>query len=366
MKIGILTFHRAINYGAFLQAFALQKYLINLGHQVEMIDYWPKAHEATYKLFYIKPNATVTERIKTIIAIILKATRFQKRRHKMLVLQYKYFNISKQIKYSSNSDLFNLDVDCIVYGSDQVWWNSNIPNYKGFDDVYFGGVVSPIIKRIAYAPSMGVMTFDKDDQHYLSRVLKRFDLLSVRETDLRDVLQPLTERPIEIVLDPVFLLDQKEWATFCTPLRTKEKYVLFYNVIPSKLARKVAEKLAEEKNCQLIELTGRVDALKYGKTYVQTANAFEFLSYIRNAESIVSTSFHGVAFSILFEKDFYALGMKNNSGRVASLLRQLDITHRLCEDDVMNSNPIDYNMVNKKLFHLKETSIKYLKHSLMV
>ena len=99
---------------------------------------------------------------------------------------------------------------------------------------------------------------------------------------------------------------------------------------------------------------------------MQTANAFEFLSYIRNAESIVSTSFHGVAFSILFEKDFYALGMKNNSGRVASLLRQLDITHRLCEDDVMDSTPIDYNIVNNKLFHLKETSIKYLKHSLMV
>lgn len=141
----------------------------------------------------------------------------------------------------------------------------------------------------------------------------------------------------------------------------KDKLLFF-----PKLARKVAEKLAEEKNCQLIELTGRVDALKYGKTYVQTANAFEFLSYIRNAESIVSTSFHGVAFSILFEKDFYALGMKNNSGRVASLLRQLDITHRLCEDDVMDSTPIDYNIVNNKLFHLKETSIKYLKHSLMV
>ena len=251
----------------------------------------------------------------------------------MLTLQHQYFNISRRIKYSSNSELFNLGLDCIIYGSDQIWWNSSIPNYNGFDDVYFGGVVSPIIKRIAYAPSMGVMNVDKSNQQYLSRALKRFNSLSVREKELRDVLQPLIERPIEIVLDPVFLLDPKEWATFCTPLKTTQKYVLFYNVIPSKVARKVAEKLAEEKHCQLIELTGRVETLKYGKTYVQTANAFEFLSYIKNAESVVSTSFHGVAFSILFEKDFYALGMKNNSGRVASLLEQLSISHRLCKTD---------------------------------
>lgn len=365
MKIGILTFHRAINYGAFLQAFALQKYLVNLGYQVEMVDYWPEAHEVTYKLFYINPNATVTERIKTIIAIILKATRFQKRRHKMLTLQHQYFNISRRIKYSSNSDLFNLDVDCIIYGSDQIWWNSIISNYEGFDDVYFGGVVPQKIRKVAYAPSMGVMSVNEENKAYLTEALKRFDALSVREIELKLALKSLTKKNIEVVLDPVFLLSKEQWECYCTSPQMKDKYVLFYNLMPSEKARKEAEELANKKGCKLIEITGRVEPLKIGNTYVQTANAFEFISYIKYAECIVSTSFHGVAFSIIFQKEFYALGMKNNSGRAASLLAQLGLSDRMIDGTIADSMKINYIQVNKLLDHLIAKSTKYLNNSVI-
>jgi hypothetical protein len=130
----------------------------------------------------------------------------------------------------------------------------------------------------------------------------------------------------------------------------------------SKEAIDFVNRLRDYYDYDVIEIRGRVEPLKFGNRYCQTANPFDFLTLIQNAEIVVSTSFHGVAFSLVFEKQFYALGMNNNSGRVQTLLNNLDISNRLLT--IMNQvdleEKIDYKKVNIRKLELVKQSHSYL------
>lgn len=360
MKIGILTFHRAINYGAFLQAFALKHYLEGLGHHVEIVDYWPAGHANVYKLLNLDwKHQSFVKILKALISFALGYSRRKKRKDKMEYLVQKYFNLSLSPKYEKPEDLSSLDYDCVVYGSDQIWWKSTIPGYEGFDPVYWGEYVNPKIKKVAYAPSMGIIDLTQDDKLQIQKWLKNFDAISVRETELCQAIQGLTEKSISVVLDPVFLLSKEEWSKYCIPIN-KSKYILYYNLLPSKEADKLVERLQDKWKYDIIEITGSVNFRKIGKRYIQTADAFEFISYIKNAEFVVTSSFHGTAFSILFEKQFYVVGMGKKVGRVKSLLELLKIDDRVVGVGSSQSKSLNYIPVNSILSKEIQKSYSFL------
>jgi len=360
MKIGILTFHRAINYGAFLQAFALKRYLETLGHSVEIIDYWPKHHADRYSLFSCPPTTNPLGKVKHFVYAWIKLSRAYRRKRGMNRLFHVYLGLGKQVSYPTPGDLRTLNYDCVIYGSDQIWSNSVIGGYRQLDEVFWGAYVPKEIKKVAYAPSMGNIDIRDDEKDQIRDLLKKFSSLSVRETFLKNALNDLTDQEITVVLDPVFLVGKEEWRKFCQPVNGPP-YVLFYNLTISKEADEFVEKIGRESGYRVIEITGRVDPFKVGKRYVQTASAFEFLSYIENAQFVVSTSFHGTAFSILFEKQFWSLGMGKNSGRVASLLGLLDIEERLIKDiSFPLKGAVDYSLVTPKTAQLVSESRRYL------
>lgn len=365
MKIGILTFHRANNYGAFLQAFALKHYLETLEHHVEIVDYWPKGHSDVYQL--LNPNwrhQSFLQMIKILISFILGYTRKKKRKEKMEYLVQKYFSLPLTPKYSKPEELAVLDYDCVVYGSDQIWWKSTILGYEGFDPVYWGEYINPNIRKVTYAPSMGIIDLSKDDKIQIQKWLKNFDAISVRETELCQEISQLTEKNISIVLDPVFLLSKEEWSKYCVPIN-RRKYILYYNLLPSKEADNLVKELQKKWDCDIVEIAGYGKLQKRGKRYVQTADAFEFISYIKNAKFVVTSSFHGVVFSILFEKQFYVVGMGNKVGRVRSLLQQLGIEERLlAPSSVSFIRKIDYSLVHKNLENKLRESFLFIMHSL--
>ena len=246
MRIGILTFHRAINYGAFLQAFALKHYLESVGHHVEIVDYWPLGHANGYKL--LNPNwkhQNFIMIIKTLLAFILGYSRKKKRKDKMEYLVQKYFNLSLSPIYEKPEELSSLDYDCVVYGSDQIWWKSTIPGYEGFDPVYWGEYINPMIKKVTYAPSMGIIDLTQEDKLQIQKWLKNFDTISVREIELYQAIQGLTEKSISVVLDPVFLLSKEEWSKYCVPIN-RSKYILYYNLLPSKEADELVKRLQDK------------------------------------------------------------------------------------------------------------------------
>lgn len=367
MKIGILTFHRANNFGAFLQAFALKTYLTSLGNQVEFIDYWPEGHADAYRLIPRSwKNIHIVGKVKLLLILLLRYSRAKKRSNKMLKLVEKEFGLTATPRYQTSKSLSDVSYDCVIYGSDQIWWKSTIPNYSGFDSVYWGEYISKNIRKIAYAPSMGIIDLNNEDRDKIVKWLFNFQTLSVRETELQQSLQGLTDKEISVVIDPVFLLPSDKWESYCVPIK-RSKYILYYNLLQSEEADNLAETVAEQMQCDIVEITGSIHPLKFGKRYVQTANAIEFVSLIKNAAFVITSSFHGTAFSLIFEKQFYSIGMGKRAGRVKSLLEQLKIGDRLITDvDELPLDKIDYAIVKEEMLQMVLRSQKYLTDAILV
>jgi hypothetical protein len=366
MKIGILTYQRAHNYGALLQVYAMQTYLRELGHEASVIDYWPKYHALEYELIPYFKSLSFKRKIKSILLFLIGYPRILRRNRQYQKFVQEQFNLSTKPQYPNKEAIKDVEFDVVVYGSDQIWRNQNYPLFKGFDEIYFGSHPLNALKKISYAASMGVINLKNEDLSFLEKMINNFDAISVREEELKKVLESFTDREVSLVLDPVFLIDKGKWETLIPERKIREKYILLYQLVPSEESIKLADLLQGYFGYKVIEIRGRVNSLLFGKRYMQTESPFEFLSLIENAEIIVSTSFHGSAFSLIFEKQFYAIGMGNNSGRIMTLLSSLEIGNRyvLNIEDANIKEVIDYNSVNKKLKENRENSVFFLKNAL--
>jgi hypothetical protein len=366
MKIGILTYQRAHNYGALLQLYSLKTYLLQNNHEVEVIDYWPKYHSAEYALFHRFSELLLKTKIKRVLFFLFDFYRVLKRRNGYLGFMNNNLGLSKSVNFVSKESLNKRNFEIVIYGSDQIWRRHNLPHFKEFDEVYFGNSLQAK-KKIAFAASMGEINLNTADRTFIESTLKNFDNISVRELSLKNEIKNLVHKEISLVLDPVFLLNKNTWIEKLKLPTKKGKYVFLYQLLNSNNSLELTEKAADFYEAEVIEIPGTsVNPLLWSKRYNQTASPIEFLSLIKNAEFVVSTSFHGVAFSIIFEKQFYALGMGNNSGRVKDLLASVNLQDRYI-DNVEAANftsYIDYASVNEMLKPLKENSIKFLKESI--
>lgn len=345
MKIGILTYHRAHNYGAMLQAYALLTFLRDKGHNVELIDYWPEEHRIQYAL--IKPivGNNCVNRLKSFVVNTLTFISRYRRIRKFNLFENKFLNLGKTIRYTTFDKKIIESYDCVIVGSDQIWRNvDSNGKYLGFDPIYFGQNIPQEVRCISYAASMGVIQLTDDDKNILTQYLSRFSRILVRENSLRNTLNELGFES-DVVLDPTLLLSKEQWNKLL-PIRRfrKEKYVLYYELMPSKEALTFAKNKAKELGCKLLIMDARISTLpKLG--HISLASPIEFLQAIRDAEYIIATSFHGTAFSIIFEKQFLTTGLKKNSDRVVSLLSMLGIVENYQVDPIKMINT-DYSKLS--------------------
>lgn len=359
MKIGILTFHRALNYGAFLQAYATKSFLCDKGYDVEMVDYWPKVHADYVNRRKLTANTWIGK-LKQFIFQALCTPIYIERKHKMARLRKQFFGLASKPLYQTGEELSQSNYDVVVYGSDQIWWNHAVYSSKiEYDKTYWGYYLPEKTKRIAYAPSMGIIDIREEDKPFIREALAHFSSLSTRETTLREALLPYTDKEITTVLDPVFLPEKTFWEQQVLPRKIEEPYLLYYSLIPTKESYQRASKLAEEKGLRFIEIAAHVRQFHKSPNLIQTADAIEFLSLIYHADYVVSTSFHGTAFSIIFEKQFCVVGLGKQSGRVVSLLAQLGLDNRFT-DNPYTLDTIDYTAVRERLNKLQQTSRNYL------
>ena len=358
MKIGILTFHCAHNYGAVLQCYATQEFLKNKGHDVEIIDYRPSFLLKPYKL--IDKNRFVS---KNLILFAKKAIM------ESLMLFYRikrWYGFESFIKNKLNLSSIvyekNIpdDYDVYIIGSDQVW-SPKIT--QGFDNVYFAdfSFVKGTRKYIAYAASMEVQSLNIEQKKFLSKALMPFDNISVREKNLCDLLQPLTLKEIYQVLDPTLLIDSSIWNKIAISPKIPQKYVLVYQVRVNERTVQIANNIAKQIGGIVIETVAWLHRGCFKNKY-QTASPETFLGLIKHATCIVTTSFHGTAFSVVFNKPFYTL-LLNDGGdsRSLSLLESVGLSERaisLQENPVFTS--IDYSEANIKLNLIRKESSKIL------
>ena len=375
MKIGVLTYHRSYNYGAVLQAFALKTYIESRGHEVEFIDYWPHYRSGMYDLFNFNPfkkklnlkniSHGCYEFLKGIFYFFPKHVRYNKFQ--------KFIKENLGVDYERRSFKEGEEIpdiyDAYIFGSDQIWRYGEFELASGFDPVYWGEFPKNAKgQKFAYAASMGVMELNNAKIDFISDKIKYFNEISVREEQLKEIIEPFYNKPVFRVLDPVFLLDKETWEEYASKnLKTPERYLLLYNIGNSKSIYDYSKNIASSINIKLIEISGSINFKRFFlKSSRQTIGPKEFIELIKNAELVVSSSFHGVAFSLIFKKQFYALQMGNNAERVKSLLRILGVEDRYITFDTgldLNKQ-INYEKVNLLLEIEKKNSMQYLFNNL--
>lgn len=349
MKIGILTYQRAENYGALLQAYALMTYLKSLGHDVSFVDYWPKYHSEYFKLFSWSRflRASIKGKI-VMLSRLFSMNSFLARKRKLQQFMIERLDLPIQPAYTEKSS-FTEKYDTVVYGSDQIWRKQNLDGV-GFDDWYFGCDNVRADKKIVYAGSMGSISNRQEDGMYMKKQMTNFSSISVREKDLHDFLGKLGITSC-MVMDPVFLLERDQWRRLFKRTDYIKKYILFYNLLNSSESINFANRLSKDTGLPIIEISKSTTLHRPNTHLVKDASLERFLQLIDGAEYVVSSSFHGVAMSIIFEKQVFAVGMGAKSNRVVSLLEAAGIKERYIESspNQISLSQIDYDMVRIRI-----------------
>lgn len=344
MKISLITIHDiGNNYGSTLQSSALYRYLINLGYRVELVDYRPQYQS----------------RLRSIAVNLLFYFNYQKRKNSF----FEYYRSSMDLtrKYSDFGSLCKHPPQADIYmvGSDQVW-NLSFP--CGRDGAYYLDYIDSL-NKISYASSLGrIFSFAELD--LLKKNIRHFAHVSVRENYSKEQLLSVGVNA-KYVLDPVFLLNRDEYAGDMTsPPCTN--YLLVYAVNKDRLIDLVSSKIASELNLKVVLIGGFAKKIKCDYFY-RSAGPREFLGLVANADYVLTSSFHGAAFSLIFEKQFSVILPKINSLRIVDLINSLGMEERVIgsfDDYKTHKTIIDYNKVRQKLNPLIAESKNYLVDSL--
>lgn len=368
MKIGIVTFHRAHNYGAQLQAYALSTVLTRMGHDVCFIDYHQARIDKSYLLIDWSKykNLGLITGVKTFIANAITFKRRKDRRLNFRRFSDKYLSLSPQ--YSEDKKWDGGKYDVIVFGSDQIWTKRFL---REFDSILWGNMAIPAEKKISYAPSMEMSSLTETQKEFITKHLSNFDDISVREEQMKELLSPLTDKELTVVLDPVFLCQKEDYIQLAkqSRLRLPQRYILLYTIeSPTQTTIDICTSLSKKIGLPVIRLCGLVE-LKPNPNLLDSAGPIDFLSAFANADFIVSTTFHGTAFSVVFEKDFYSIRQQGISGRAENLLNNIGLENRMISDsseiNLENLRITDYDKANQQLQSLRADSIKFLKDSLI-
>ena len=351
-KIATLTFPNSKNYGALLQAYALRQYLVDSGFGCDIINY--KNPKKKYS-----PVSTL-RKIASIVWQNLFASFFANKKRKKRIVQFRMERMRLGQKCVGLDALKQLNAiyNVFIVGSDQVW-NSFI-NVN--DSAFFLSFVDNKNKRISYAASFGSSKVDKSYLESNRKYLEKFDAISVREKESAEVLQKELGVSAETVLDPVFLLTKNDWVNRLNlneSADVRDKYVLCY-VMPGhddlvKKIYSVAKSIADGNNLKIITLGKKDYAKPIGiETLDKNAGPIEFAKYILNAEYVVTNSFHGTAFSIIFRKQFFTVLKKgfNLNLRLEDLLDSLNLSGRILYENyagTVDLSPIDYSNVEPLL-----------------
>lgn len=362
MKIGILTFHNAHNYGAVLQVYALKKALEQLGHEAMVVDYRNDIIEGQYPYQRKISLSGIKNKIKfpmNCLKYLYANKQYHEKWNKFneWILNYVVGNSSN----CSKEQLAQLGVDMFICGSDQIW-NPGLTG--GFDGVYFADF-STKAKKVTYAASMGLNELPKEQEKQFISYLNNFDSISVREQSLKEYIEKISDIRTDIVVDPTLLLEAEVYEDLIVKMQLPEKYMLVYCLMDNEEMLKSAYTYAEKKGLKVVEFRYFKNIKHIGKIQVANAGPGEFLGLIKNAELILTNSFHGTVFSILFQKKFFTVALGAVSSRMESLLQLVGLTERYISngqyEKIDIDKQIDYVKVKERIQEEKKKSYLYLK-----
>lgn len=359
MKIGILTYHRALNYGAVLQCMSLYTALKSMGHDVEVVDYRPQAIEK-YRMYFRAKDFSLCKGVVAKLRYLVSCLTLVNSRRKT-VRKFDEFldnNIQLSPVVSSVSDAPQ-NYDVVFFGSDQIW---NPAINEGIDKVYLGQMPKGHAKFYTYAVSMGHLDLFKgkvaDDYQ---KSIESFDGLSVRETTMQSFLKEKLGRDSSVVCDPSLLLTKAECEKIAVKPRDKD-YVLLFILDGNPKALGFANRIAEQMGKKVIRIGAVQNPLhRNGCEMRAELSPAEFLGYIMYADCVVTNSFHATSFSLIMQKNFYTILRKNNNDRAKTILGVAGLENRLVDaTENVDFTTVSYEGVTDRLEAYKDMSKKWI------
>lgn len=351
MKCALMTFYFAHNYGAVLQAYSLKTYLEYCGHETDIIGFVPKKMLRVYSL------NPLTDGLHPKI-IVRRCTSFFKR-----FKQYRLFSLFIKnrlgVKFSycdtKKCEKAVSDKEIVIFGSDQIW-NEDI---TGEIPIYFAGFYTGAAKKISYAGSFGKDSLTEYQKECVSKYLYDFAGISVRENSAKELIKNVLNRnDIQVVLDPVFLNPREFWHDLAKQPKeiVNEKYILFYSLNKDAELESRAKTLSKRTGYPVyaIHPTGGFYSIIGKKLY--GVGPEEFLWLIENAGFVCTSSFHAVAFSVIFRKKLLFKPFSNKESRVKSLLLQVLGKHFSDQiyNEMIDFGSVDYSGLENRIQESKD------------
>ena len=372
-KIGIITFHNSYNCGSMLESYAIFKYISKKIKNVEIIDFSSEGQKELYSIF--KKNNSIKNIIRNLILLPHKN---RLTRNNLEYEKFKKNNFKLSTRYDDSKKISDENYDVIVAGSDQIW---NI-TIKDYDEAYFLNWVNSS-KKVAYAPSFGaknIKKYKKNQAQYerIKQLLNSFDAISIRENNGRKWIKEMIGRDVPVLIDPTLLLDKKEYdkiveKNYKIPYK---KYIFFYCPQFNKDICKFVKLLSKKYKLPVITWSSKSFYLKiigrFGFKLPDFESPSVYLKLIKNAELIITTSFHGTIFSTIYNKNFYTIKngeMYGDDDRVITLLDSLNLKNRLIDYKFINNfnylDNIDYHEYNLILNKLREKADLYIEKNII-
>ncbi len=368
--IGIITIHKINNYGSVFQAYALQRACENLGRKVEIIDYnYPNSFHVPNK--YAKTEDLLPNEprwIKLLYAIDLMK---QHRGIARFVSRFEHLSL-KQYNHPSEllSDVPHYDV--YITGSDQLW----NPRHCNGDPAFMLHFAPDNALKISYAASVGANSIPEDLKPLYKKMLNRYTHISVRENSGLSVVKDVADKDATVVLDPTLLLNRDQWNQIATPKRQfRKKYILCYflnytfNAFP--YVDQLAEYMQKQTGYEIVRVARPPHKLGLPHTHYRVgASPEEFLALVRDAEMVLTTSFHGTAFAVNYGKPVFTVAQDREASdsRQVSLMHNLGLDNQILsiKDAMPDKNRFEYDVDSEqeRLEILRKQSMDYLKRAL--
>lgn len=365
MKIKTLTTYDVYNYGASLQAYALQTYLTDLGNDVEIINYQPEYLTRKYDYKWVNPESwmshnVVTRYVYRVMKYLQRQTTLGRKR-KFDEFNHKILKETKR-KYLTYDDLCQNppEADLYIVGSDQIW---NVFYETGRDKAFYLDFVNKGAKA-SYAASFSFLDIDNENLERIRKSLSTFKAVSVREYQGLDILNKMGINGTW-VLDPVFLLSVDKWKMLMSNFKKTEPYLLVYDFEGNGLLETFAKNYAKQKGLKIYSITDTYPRL-YADRNFNSAGPKEFLSLIYNCDAFVSNSFHGTAFSIIFHKPVFVFNRHRHkvNSRMQSLVKLFGLENCIISDYTDSEKAMKVSFDFSSIDRIKNenllTSIKFL------
>ncbi len=359
MRIGTITFHSAHNYGAVMQAYALKQYLTKKGYDVSVINYRLKEIENAYKLDKYKKSSSkfinYYRKYKKKIILHTTGRPLLKRRDKFEEFINTKMNVTEPYTTLKELQKANLDFDVLICGSDQIW---NRKHTNGLKPAFFLEFGKPEAKRISYAASIGAENIIPEDEMVFQRYLKNLDEISVREKRAIELIQHLTPKKIEEVVDPTQLLEKEDYEQIQINPEINKDYILVHSIgLPEEMI-KVVKKVSEILDLPVMHNLKK-GTFKREIGYSGYSGPGEFLGNIANAKFVITNSFHATSFALIYSKPFITMPFKDRSSRMTNLLHSLGLDDHFIENvDLLKEMKVYENIDYEKIHEIMRTNRK--------